>query len=313
MTVVCLLGPGLVAAAALPAPTAPVAPVAPAVGSPDPAATRALPWGEGGHRMVAAVAADGLPPDVPAFFREAAPQLAWLNPEPDRWRDRDRRAMDEAFKYDHYIDLENIPAGALDASDRYEFIEALYGAGLSEPEQAAGFLPFRIVELYQRLENGFRRWRAATSPGERRWIEERIVNDAGILGHYVADASNPLHTTIHFNGWAENAPNPRGFTTDDDLHWRFESRFVDAQVSRADVASRVPAGARALADIREAVADYIAASHTFVVPLYELEQSHGFDPDRPAPATTTFAADRLAAGAEMLRAVWYSAWVNGGR
>ena len=34
--------------------------------------------------------------------------------------------MDQAFSYDHYIDFENVPDGALDAPDRYEFLAALY-------------------------------------------------------------------------------------------------------------------------------------------------------------------------------------------
>ena len=39
--------------------------------------------------------------------------------------------MDDAWEFDHYIDLENVPEGALDAADRYEFIAALYAAGIS--------------------------------------------------------------------------------------------------------------------------------------------------------------------------------------
>ena len=273
------------------------------------ATAHAALWGASGHQMIAAAATAGLPSDMPAFFRDAAPQLRWLNPEPDRWRDRDRREMDEAFKYDHYIDLENLPADALRAPDRYEFIEALYRAGLEEPEQAAGFLPFHILELYQRTENGFRRWRAATSDEERRWIQERIINDAGTLGHYIADASNPHHTTIHFNGWAKDAPNPAGFTTDDDFHWRFESRFVDAHITPAELFPRVPAGARVLPDVRAAVLDYILATHQHVVPLYQLEKETGFDPDHADPRAEEFALQRLAAGAAMLRDVWFTAWV----
>ena len=260
--------------------------------------------------MVAAVAAEGLPADVPGFFRDAAPQLRWLNPEPDRWRGGERRALDEATKYDHYVDLENLPAGALDAPDRFEYLEALYVAGIDEPEQAAGFLTFRMLELYQRLENGFRRWRT-TPPGPGRdWIEARIIDDAGILGHYVADASNPHHTTIHFNGWSGDAPNPRGFTTSDDFHWRFESRFVDAHITLDELRHRVPAGAAVHRDMRRAIIDYVLATHDLVIPLYTLEKDIGFDPARAHPRTEAFALDRLAAGAAMLRDVWYSAWVN---
>ena len=69
------------------------------------------PWGFVGHEMAARAAAAALPSEMPAFFRDAGAQLVHLNPEPDRWRVWEQREMDQAFAYDHYIDLENVPAG----------------------------------------------------------------------------------------------------------------------------------------------------------------------------------------------------------
>lgn len=271
----------------------------------------ALAWGFDGHRMVGRAATEDLPEDVPAFFSGAVAQLAYLNPEPDRWRDDELTAMNEAWAYDHYIDLENVPDGALDAPDRFGYLEALYAAGLDRPHESAGFLPYRIHELYQRLATGFARWRTAGSDRERGWIEQRIIHDAGVLGHYVADASNPHHTTIHYNGWAESAPNPEGYTTSEDFHWRFESEFVSAHIDYDDLAAAVPAGAKAAADVRQTILDFILATHDEVIPLYELEKAHGFDPgSAPTPETAAFALERLAAGATMLRTLWYSAWVE---
>lgn len=270
----------------------------------------ALAWGFVGHGMISRTAGEGLPSDMPAFFTDAVDQLTYLGPEPDRWRDDELTVMDEAWKYDHYIDLENVPAGALDAPDRFAFIAALYTAGVEEPEQSVGFLPYRILEVYQRLATGFARWRLAEDARERGWIEARVINDAGILGHYVADAANPHHTTIHFNGWSTDAPNPEGYTTSRDFHWRFESQFVGAHIDRADVQAAVPAGAEAVTDVRAAVWGHLRATHDQVVPMYELEKAFGFDPDDAAPETEAFVIQRLAAGATMLRTLWYSAWVE---
>ena len=58
-----------------------------------------------------------------------------------------------------------------------------------------GLLPFKMLEMTQQLRVDFRNWRAAPD-SIKPWIEARIIDDAGILGHYVADGSNPLHTTI---------------------------------------------------------------------------------------------------------------------
>ena len=47
---------------------------------------------------------------APAFFRNAAKQLSYLNPEPDRWKDRAETAIDPALDRgtypDHFIDME---------------------------------------------------------------------------------------------------------------------------------------------------------------------------------------------------------------
>jgi len=269
------------------------------------------PWGAYGHSIVSRLALGHLPPGMPAFFLAGGDQLVYLGPEPDRWRSRSLKEMDDAWEFDHYIDLENVPPGALDASDRYEFIAALYDAGIGRPQQNVGFLPWRILELYQRLKTELAIWRNMDDPEARRFVEGRILNDAGILGHYAADAAQPHHTTIHFNGWAEGAPNPRGFTTSRDFHSRFESAFVSAHITEADLAPLVSSRVPTLSNVREAIWAHVRASNARVERQYELEQEFGFDPQDPAaPEVKEFVAERLAAGAEMLRALWWSAWTE---
>ncbi len=270
-----------------------------------------LPWGSTGHRYVSRAAHEGLPPDLPTFFREAGEQLVYLGPEPDRWRSPDLREMNDAWQFDHYIDLENVPEGALDAPDRWEFLTLLHQAGIQRPQQNVGFLPWRILELYQRLASGFARWRELPEGPERRFLEARILNDAGILGHYVADAAQPHHTTIHFNGWAEGVPNPKGFTSDRGFHARFESAFVEAHVTYEEVARRMSPQPRPLGPARQAIWEYVREGNREVERLYELELRFGFRPELPPhPETVAFAAERLAEGAEMLRALWWKAWLE---
>lgn len=266
-------------------------------------------WGAYGHHVATRTALRHLPTAVPAFFRNAEGQLEYLSPEPDRWYSSDLREMDEAWRYDHFIDLENVPQGALDAPDRFRFLEALFEAGIRDPQGTVGFLPFRIVELYQRLASGFARWRLTPDGPDREWVQARILNDAGILSHYVVDAAQPHHTTIHFNGWAEGIPNPNGFTTDRDFHSRLESGFVNAHIRHGDLDSRMTPDPRTLPNVRDAVWEYVEDSNELVHRLYELERAHGFDPDEPAhPEARDFILGRLAEGTEMLRAIWWTAW-----
>src|SRR5690606_1362194 len=133
-------------------------------------------WGEHGHTIAARAAVAALPAEMPAFFREAGEQLAYLNPEPDRWRGGNERgadrAMDGAGAPEHFIDLELLPAkrrdGILRAPDRFAFADSVRRLG--ERVQTVGTLPFTMLEYTQRLRSGFRAWRTARSAAQRAFI-----------------------------------------------------------------------------------------------------------------------------------------------
>jgi hypothetical protein len=273
-----------------------------------------LRWGSHGHQMAAQVAVEGLPSEVPGFFTEAIDQLIWLNPEPDRWRDRRFPAMDRAWQYDHYIDLENIPDPSIleQSANRWEFFERLLEAGVQDPKVRVGFAPFAVLELHQRLTQGFMRWRNESDPSARAWLETRILQDAGVLGHFVTDLSQPHHTTIHFNGWdEEQVPNPEGYTTDRGFHSRFESAFVQTHIRLEDIRSRAVAAPQVFEDPWSAILSYVRASNEEVTRLYQIDRDHGFGPETPPDQVSfAFASSRIAVGAEMLRDLWWTAWVS---
>lgn len=270
-------------------------------------------WGEAGHRMIGEAAALNLPPSAPAFLRKAAKQLGYLNPEPDRWRDRAESsidpALDRAGAPEHFIDLEMAPPTVLDAAlkarDRFGYLDTLRAAHIDGV--VMGLLPFKMLEMSQQLREDFRQWRAAPD-SVKPWVEARIIDDAGILGHYVADGSNPAHTTIQYNGWT--GPNPNGYATDRAFHARFESGFVSAQVKLPDVLARLDTNARVLPNFRSAIIAYLNESNTFVEPMYRLDKANPFDSTTTNAEDKAFAADRLAAGARMLRDIWWTAYVT---
>ncbi len=281
-----------------------------------PAATEA--WGDAGHRLIGKAAADALPPAMPAFFRRASLQLAYLNPEPDRWRERAEReldpALDAATAPDHFLNADMVPTerlvNALAAPSRYAYADTLRALRLDAP--TVGVLPFRIVELTQRLRVDFRLWRVAPDSTTRRWIEQRIIDDAGILGHYVADGSNPMHTSKHYNGWASGVDNPRGYSTDRTMHGRFESAFVQAQIVPGAVTPLIARDARVHDDVRAGTIAYLRRSSAELTRLYDLEKQAPFTPTTTSAPHRAFVATRLAAGATMLRDLWWTAWVTSG-
>lgn len=274
-------------------------------------------WGDHGHRLIGLVAATTMPADMPAFFREAAPRLAYLNPEPDRWKNRAERQRDPALEGgsspEHFIDSDLVTseqlARALAARDRWGFADSLRAFGVSP--QVMGVLPFTMLEYVSRLRNSFRLWRVAPDSTVRAWIEQRIIDDAGLLGHYVADGSNPHHTTKHFNGWV--GENPRGYTTDARFHGRFESQFVQAHVKEADLRAAATAAPQVFDNVRGAVVTYLQRTNQYVDSLYALDTATPFREESATPEQKAFAVSRMAAGATMLRDLWYTAWVTSAR
>jgi hypothetical protein len=273
---------------------------------------RTVRWGFYGHEIAGRAAATRLPAPLPAFFRAATEQLAYLNQEPDRWRGERDRELGEAYRYDHYIDIEIIPPAALEARDRWEYLAALAKAGIANPPRDAGLLPFHIVELYQRLLVEWRLWRNERDEAKRRWIEQRIINDAGTLGHYVTDGANPHHTSVHHDRWAEGYPNPRGFTTVPGFHARFETAFVESHVRTAELLPHITARPRSLDDVRSEVLAFLMRSHDRLIRLYEMDLTEPFGPNTRGAAHEEFAVERLVAGANMLRDLWWTAWVRSG-
>jgi len=271
---------------------------------------KAKAWGEHGHRIAGQAAALKLPNAMPEFFREASDQLAYLNPEPDRWRDRIEAnidpAMNAAYAPDHFINLERIPPAALKAENRFAFLAEMRKAGMELPD--AGLSPFHILEMFQRLRTEFRLWRSAPDKRTRGWIEQRIINDAGLLGHYVTDGSNPHHTTVHHHGWVGD--NPRGYATDKEFHARFESLYVQTHIALADLLPLINVQPKTLIDTRAEIINYLQRTHAEVETLYEIDKRARFDEKTTAPENKRFAVARLTAGAEMLRDLWWTAWIT---
>lgn len=276
------------------------------------AASPAFAWGQAGHLMTSEAATIGLPTDMPLFFYLSFSQLTWLGPDPDRWRGGGP-ALDATNSPDHQLNYEYVAALQL-PRDRYAFLALLISSGtqrrLGIRNSDPGFLPWRIAEMCEQLTVEWRLWRAS-APGspEREFIQRDIVRDSGVLGHFVADASNPLHTTISYNGWI--TPNPNGYANDCLIHARFETDFVSHAIVTDDIVPKL--GAPQLrTDYFDSAIAFVRQSNTLVETVYRIDKDGGFDIFRnpPSPEAKTFAADRLAAGASLLRDLWWSAWRN---
>jgi hypothetical protein len=274
-----------------------------ATASPPPARA----WGDEGHRWINRIAAERLPADMPAFFKGASARLSFLGPEPDRWRDNKElfKALGEVNGPDHFIDIDKPENFDALPNDRYQYADMLREMG-KEPKDV-GFLPYSILEGYQKMQVLFRLWRDPQHAAERDQIEQNIVYYAGVMGHYVGDGAQPLHTTIHYNGWSTSS-NP-GLFTREPLHWRFEGEYVKAQIKPEDFGPLVKT-ARRLDDPFVDIMKFLLESFGQVEAVYGMDKTARWDVNNRDPKSKQFVAGRLAAGAQMLANLWYTAWLD---
>lgn len=267
--------------------------------------------------MINRLAAEHLPPDLPAFLRTPAAidEIEYLGPEPDRWRSPGEPELSNAQAPEHFIDLELADVVGRLPKRRYDFIAALYAAGLTHPNLAAemrpektGLQPYVTTEIYQRLKAAMREYRGLSAQGkDTRPVEQAIVFYMGWLGHYVGDGSQPLHVTVNYNGWV-GKENPNGYTTEHEIHWKFEGPFVGANIKPADVAPLI-AAPHPLGDVFDDYVAYLRGSARLIERTYQLEKLGGFDGGGTVESKQ-FAAERLAAAASELRDLYYTAWIE---
>jgi hypothetical protein len=266
-------------------------------------------WGEKGHLMVNRLAIDAAAGNLPPFMKSATEQLVYNGYEPDRWREEAGTAMNIAQAADHFFDSELWGQISTIPWDRYAFMSALGGKKVELVK--VGYLPYAILENYGRLRNAFRQWRNAQTPQNRAAAEANAIVYAGILGHYAADSTMPMHLTVHYNGWAEGYPNPDNFTMDRMFHGRYENAYVNAAIAIEQVRPRMR-GPKRLPSVFEALKTHLTQTFDEVRPIYRMEKAGEFNPESPRPAGTNLISDELARASIFLEDLWYTAWMESG-
>src|ERR1700685_2781905 len=193
-------------------------------------------WDYEAHHAINELALASLPRDFGGF--ELTPALknriAFLAGEPDRWRNVSDLPLKHSNGPDHYIDLEDLKLFGLTPETlpimRYDFAADIALARAAHPEkfpaidpvkdddhtrELDGFLPWAITEYSEKLKSCFGRLKTLDqyggTPEEIANAQADAVYIMGVMGHFVGDGSQPLHTSKYFNGWDQN-DNPQGYT-----------------------------------------------------------------------------------------------------
>ncbi|MGC4073348.1 MAG: hypothetical protein QM760_12700 [Nibricoccus sp.] len=212
-------------------------------------AVRVFAWDFEGHRTVNLLAVSSLPADFPAFVKAPAARerIGFLAGEPDRWRNVPDLPLQHTNAPDHYLDFEDLePLGLTPAtlSDlRHIYTSQIFLARAAHPERfkpidpeknkdgtraLPGYLPWSIAESYARLKSAFSYLKAfeeaGGTPEEIANAQANIIYIMGVMGHYVGDGAQPLHTTMHHHGWV--GENPKGYTVDRKFHSWIDGGFL---------------------------------------------------------------------------------------
>jgi hypothetical protein len=304
------------------------------------ATTSTLAWDYEGHRVVNQLALASLPTNFPAFLRspDAAERIAFLAGEPDRWRNSQDLPLQHEQEPEHFIDIEELSLCGLEPELlpvlRYDFVSQVAAARKTHPEKFSseredpahkyvwvGLLPWAIAENYSKLKSEFSYLKTfkerGGTPAEIANAEANAIYTMGVMGHYVGDATQPLHTTIHHHGW--KGENPHGYSTSGSFHSWIDGGYF-AKTGGANVkelqAKLRPAHSVSIKDraakpeeMFQASMLFILNQHKLVEPLYQLDKDGKLsgEGDKGLEGKAFLEGQLLNAG-QMLGDIWYSAW-----
>ena len=257
------------------------------------AASPAKAWWGDGHALLAAAGVAATPAEVPAFFRAGTDHVAHLSYDPDLFKNRATPHLYDAEHPEHFFDVELVEGMAL-PDDRYAFVEACQRAGVRP--QKVGFLPYALAEWTERLAVAFAE--------HRRWpddpvIHSKCLNYAGFIAHYAADAAQPLHLTIHFDGRVQED----GTVVQKGIHEKVDGLIQAMGFDPIELGTR--AKVVALDSLRSGILAQVHSNRTLIDQVYELGPHLG---DLDSAHVRAFAQDRAVAAASFTASLYLTAW-----
>ena len=248
-------------------------------------------WEPAGHRLSNNWAIETLPPEIRGFFEANRQFLIDHANDPDQWMAKDRYERKR-----HYIYLDKYGVFPyLNLPHSFQRAVEQNGSGRVNRD---GVLPWQIGEFSLRLTDAFR---------AQKWEEVKL--NAAALGHYVADAHNPLNTTENFDGQLSGQTG---------LASRFGGRLVDRYMNffifRPDDATKID-------DPTEYAFQTVLEARTWVEQIVladrrSLDGLAGYNDDyfdQFYSQVGSIAMRQLNAAAHDVGSYWYTAWLNSGR
>ncbi|GHB65040.1 zinc dependent phospholipase C family protein [Persicitalea jodogahamensis] len=264
-------------------------------------------WGFWAHKRINRLAVYRLPPEMQFFYKKNIDFISENAVNPDRRR---YAVLGEAER--HFIDLDVYGESALDSLPLY-WNQAREKIG-EDSLRKHGIVPWYVQTAVFQLTEALREKNPA-----------KILRISADLGHYIADANVPLHTTRNYNGQ---------LTGQEGIHAFWESRipekYADDYEMWMGAANYLDSPARA---IWGAVAQAHAACDSVLQIEKELSQDFKADRkftymERNKVMVRTYSDEftakynqaldgqverQMKASVQLVSDMWYTCWVNAGQ
>lgn len=264
-------------------------------------------WGFYAHQLINRLAVFTLPPEMLPFYKRHIQSITEEAVAPDR-----RRYAVEGEAERHYIDVDiygdsahyNMPRHWKQAVELYS----------EDTLRAYGIGPWHIYRMKGWLTKAFKERDVA-----------QIVKLSTDLGHYIADAHVPLHTTVNYNGQ---------LTRQSGIHGFWESRLpelfatdYDFFVGRASYLTNPQEQIWEAVTVAHEALDSVFVFEKQLTEQYEGGKKYGFE-ERNGQTVKVYSREfsedyhqllqgqverQMRAAVKMIGNFWYSAWIDAGQ
>jgi hypothetical protein len=263
-------------------------------------------WGFFAHEKINRLAVFILPPEMISFYKRNIDYLVEASVNPDKRR---MAIPEEAPR--HYIDIDHYGDSAFQTMPLY-WNDAVNKFS-EDTLNAYGIVPWHLNAMYYRLRDAF----MVRDP-------TAILKVSAELGHYVADANVPLHTTENYNGQLTGQYGIHGF---------WESRLPELYSEKYDF---IVGKAQYISNVQLVAWDAVKRSHAEVDSVLMLEKKlslkfgdkkYSFE-ERGKQLMRVYSREyseayhkillgmverQMRASIKMTGDIWYTAWIDGGQ
>ncbi len=263
-------------------------------------------WGFFGHQKINRLAVFTLPTEMITFYKHHIRYISEAAVNPDR-----RRYAVEGEGARHYIDLDAYGDSAAYKLPRY-WNEAVEKFG-EDSLQERGIVPWHIYRAYFQLRDAF----MMKDPS-------RILKQSAEIGHYIADAHVPLHTTSNYDGQLTNQVGihafwesrlPELFFNEYDFYVGKASYIKNVQLASWDAVTQAHAALDSVLKLEGQLSLATGGlKFSYETKGRQTERVFSFDYSKKYHALLNGMVERqMRHCIKMIGDVWYTAWVDAGQ